>query len=172
MPGARRAAASCAKIESTRDSHHGHTGFTRHSPRNGFTAYSALFPVIGLSCHRHQRSCLRQLDAGVEASEPHDFAVRITCCSSAAHQRPSHPVPNVRDDRETPLCVGRDGIAIFLFLPNGKAKNFSKQDWTGELPNSLSGKSRPMFEPRSSTPPPRCAASRVQYSHYTIPAAT
>ena len=29
-------------------SHHGHTGFTRHSPRNGFTAYSALFPVIGL----------------------------------------------------------------------------------------------------------------------------
>jgi hypothetical protein len=23
--------------------------------------------------------------------------------------RPSHPVPNVRDDRETPLCVGRDG---------------------------------------------------------------
>src|SRR4051812_14710033 len=23
--------------------------------------------------------------------------------------RPPHPVPNVRDDRETPLCVGRDG---------------------------------------------------------------
>jgi len=23
--------------------------------------------------------------------------------------RPSHPLPYVRDDRETPLCVGRDG---------------------------------------------------------------
>jgi hypothetical protein len=29
-------------------SHHGHTGFTRHSPRNGVTAYNVLFPVIGL----------------------------------------------------------------------------------------------------------------------------
>jgi hypothetical protein len=57
-------------------SHHGHTGFTRHSPRNGFTAYFVLSPAIGLFCHRHQRSCLRQLDAGVEASGPHDFAVR------------------------------------------------------------------------------------------------
>ncbi len=25
-------------------SHHGHTGITRHSLRDGFTAYSALFP--------------------------------------------------------------------------------------------------------------------------------
>jgi hypothetical protein len=29
-------------------SHHGHTGFTRHSPRNGFTAYFALSPVTTL----------------------------------------------------------------------------------------------------------------------------
>src|SRR5258707_4484408 len=29
-------------------SHHGHTGFTRHSPRNGFTAYFALSPVTML----------------------------------------------------------------------------------------------------------------------------
>jgi hypothetical protein len=29
-------------------SHHGHTGTTRHSPRNGFTAYFALFPVTTL----------------------------------------------------------------------------------------------------------------------------
>src|SRR5258705_12576790 len=29
-------------------SHHGHTGFTRHSPRNGFTAYFALSPVTRL----------------------------------------------------------------------------------------------------------------------------
>src|SRR4029077_12497302 len=29
-------------------SHHGHTGTTRHSPRNGFTAYFALSPVTML----------------------------------------------------------------------------------------------------------------------------
>jgi hypothetical protein len=57
-------------------SHHGHTGFTRHSPRNGFTAYFALSPAIGLVCHRRLARLLARLDAGVEASEPHDFAVR------------------------------------------------------------------------------------------------
>jgi hypothetical protein len=47
------------------------------------TAYFVLSPVIGLSCHRRQRSCPRQLDAGVEASGPHDFAVRGKHLSSA-----------------------------------------------------------------------------------------
>jgi hypothetical protein len=36
-----------------------------------------IFPVIGLYCHRHRRDTSRQLDASVEASEPHDFAVRF-----------------------------------------------------------------------------------------------
>jgi hypothetical protein len=74
-------------------SHHRFTGFVRHSPRNGFTAYFVIFPVIGLCCHRHQQNEICEFDASVEASEPHDFAVRITCCSSAAHPRPSHPAP-------------------------------------------------------------------------------
>src|ERR1700744_3514309 len=48
------------------------------------------------------RSIHRELDASVEASEPHDFAVR----SSAVRQRHRHVhriPPHVRDDRETPL---------------------------------------------------------------------
>ena len=59
---------------------------TRHSPRNGFTAYFVISPAIGLSCHRHQRDAKhrRQLDAGVEASGPYDFAVRKPVLSSAA----------------------------------------------------------------------------------------
>jgi hypothetical protein len=28
------------------------------------------------------------------------------------YSRPPHPAANVRDDRETPLCVGRDGMGI------------------------------------------------------------
>jgi len=42
------------------------------------TAYFALSPVIGLSCHRRWWENFRQLDAGVEASGPHDFAVRVS----------------------------------------------------------------------------------------------
>jgi len=52
----------------------------------------------------------RQLDASVGASGPHDFAVRLKRRSSRAHQRPPHPAPNVRDDREAPLLV-RTGCA-------------------------------------------------------------
>ena len=48
------------------------------------TVSFVLSPVIGLSCHRHGRSCPRPLDAGVEASGPHDFAVRKGALSSAA----------------------------------------------------------------------------------------
>jgi hypothetical protein len=43
------------------------------------------------------------LDIGVEISGPHDFAVRKSAARLAPLPRPSHPTPNVRDDRETPL---------------------------------------------------------------------
>src|SRR5205814_7832640 len=64
-------------------SHHGHTGDTRHSPRNGFNGFLRALPsdraFLPLS------SCVTaKLDASVGASEPHDFAVRLTCCSSKA----------------------------------------------------------------------------------------
>ena len=61
---------------------------TRHPRTQWFTAYSVLSPAIGLSCHRRladsgtfARSGLStsaRLDAGVEASGPHDFAVRFS----------------------------------------------------------------------------------------------
>jgi hypothetical protein len=75
------------------------------------TAYFVLSPVIGLSCHRRPADISAKLDAGVEASGPHDFAVRVSAVrprkmfalrasASIASQ------PYVRDDRETPLYVG------------------------------------------------------------------
>ena len=39
MPGARRARSLACSVENTRVSHHGHTGLTRHSPRNGFNGF-------------------------------------------------------------------------------------------------------------------------------------
>jgi hypothetical protein len=48
------------------------------------TVSFVISPAIGLYCHRHPRDAKhhRELDASVEASEPHDFAVRF----SAARQ--------------------------------------------------------------------------------------
>src|SRR6267154_1478147 len=49
MPGARCARSLACEIKQAHEhSHHGHTGTTRHSPRNGFTAYFALSSVTTL----------------------------------------------------------------------------------------------------------------------------
>jgi hypothetical protein len=66
------------------------------------TVSFVLSPVIGLFCHRHPRSLLRELDAGVEASGPHDFAVRISAIRQR-HIRVHRISSRVRDDRDTPL---------------------------------------------------------------------
>jgi hypothetical protein len=85
---------------------------------------------------------LRELDASVGASGPHDFAVRNNISRqravdrSQAHHlpcdpiarktlpRPPHPAPNVRDDRETPLLVGRDGRSCRCDLGGTKTEIF------------------------------------------------
>jgi hypothetical protein len=74
------------------------------------TVSFALSPVIGLCCHRRLTEfSSARLDAGVEASGPHDFAVRKVALSSLAQLASIASLPYVRDDRETPLCVSRDG---------------------------------------------------------------
>jgi hypothetical protein len=57
------------------------------------TAYFALSPVIGLCCHRRKRDTSRSLDASVEASGPHDFAVRLAHLRQECASRPPHPAP-------------------------------------------------------------------------------
>jgi hypothetical protein len=47
--------------------------------------------------------------------------------------RPSHPIPNVRDDRETPLLWARDRVKIRLIWVSEKAKYFGGEVWTGEI---------------------------------------
>jgi hypothetical protein len=91
------------------------------------TACFVLSPVTGLSCHRRLRNFFRQLDASVGASGPHDFAVRIRRVRLARHLRPPHPAAHVRDDRETPLEMRRDRIAIVLFL-HGRQAGFGKSE--------------------------------------------
>jgi hypothetical protein len=67
------------------------------------TVSFVISPVIGLFCHRRLRMKSAKLDASVEASGPHDFAVRklkrIRQSAARVHRIP----PRVRDDRDTPL---------------------------------------------------------------------
>jgi len=97
-------AAARGVVVNTRVSHHGHTGTPGIPRAMVLTVSFVLSPVIGLSCHRRLRTKIRKLDASVEASGPHDFAVRFTRHSSKAHSASTASRSNVRDDRETPLC--------------------------------------------------------------------
>jgi hypothetical protein len=106
------------------------------------TAYGALSPAIGLSCHRRQRgvsgqfgptSPFRRLDASVETSGPRAFAVR-TWRRSSDDARSVHRIPpRVRDDAYAPLVEAGRRESIKLFLPNGEANYFSRKGWTGQI---------------------------------------
>ena len=77
-----------------------------------------------------------RFNASVEASRPHDFAVRAGIARPAIPARPPHFTPNVRDDREAPLLIGREtGQARKGDLPVGASKKIRSGGWTS--PNQL-----------------------------------
>src|SRR5947207_9198051 len=78
---------------SIRVSHHGHTGTTRHSPRNGFTAYFALSSVTTLfdtvACASSRR--LDANDWGVGTTRLHRTqADRVRLARCRVHRIPLH----------------------------------------------------------------------------------
>jgi hypothetical protein len=113
-------------------SHHRPDRNSRPSLRDGVNGLYVLSPVNGLSCHRRLRDAVasqgdvekhrRKLDTSVAVSGPHDFAVRHIVSRLAQTRltpwRPSHPGPNVRDDREAPLLAGRDAGESGADLPD------------------------------------------------------
>ena len=108
MPGARCARSRAWCVVNTRVSHHGRTGTPGLPCAMVLTVSFVLSPVIGLVCHRHRRKNFRQLDAGVEASGPHDFAVRKSALSSLAPPAPTASRPASVTIASRP-SVGRDG---------------------------------------------------------------
>jgi hypothetical protein len=52
---------------------------------------------------------------------PHGFAFRIGIARLAIPSRPSHPAPNVHDDREAPL-VSEHGTARIMLLIWGRSQ--------------------------------------------------
>ena len=108
------------------------TGITRHSRTQWFYGCFVLSPEIGLSCLRRLAELSARLGASVEASGPHDFAVRL----SAARQEHIrvHRIPSrVRDDREPPLMWDGTAIICEVIWVRPKQQSFCRQDWTGRI---------------------------------------
>src|SRR5713101_1185295 len=126
------------------------------------TAYVVLSPVTGLFCHRRQRiwfclspvgpTQLRELDASVGASGPHDFAVRSNISRRRAvdrsriqRTRPAIPSRAKRCRVHRIPCPTSVTIAIRPSVWDGmrnvleviwgvrKQKYFFKQDWTAQI---------------------------------------
>jgi hypothetical protein len=53
--------------------------------------------------------------------------------SSAAPLASIASLPYVRDDRETPLCVGRDTRDVEVIWVKWEWEYFCEQDWTGSI---------------------------------------
>jgi hypothetical protein len=106
MPGARCARSRACSVESTRVSHHGHAGSPGIPRAMVLTAYFALSPVTGLSCHRRQwitSTNLTPASGRQDHTTSPSAAKRLRQCAACVHRIP----PRVRDDRERP-SVGRD----------------------------------------------------------------
>src|SRR3954449_10238644 len=130
----------------------GKAGLPGIPARDGFNGFLRDLPGDRASCHR--RFACAKLDASVEASEPHDFAVRVQHRSSAVLNSVHRIPPRVRDDRERPL-VGRDRAIRKVFRLREEAGYFCGQGWTGDLRNSptrpslRAQRSNPACEPQS-----------------------
>jgi hypothetical protein len=96
-----------SRVQKQIEDAHEHTGSAeavRPSLRNGFTAYFVLSLATGfLATIISGKLASQKLDASIGASGPHDFAVRITRCSSKAHPRPPHPIPTFVTMANAPL---------------------------------------------------------------------
>jgi hypothetical protein len=89
------------------------TGTTEHRPslRNGLNDLYVISSGTGcLAPVLRQRASHVAQGASTGTPGPHDFAVRIVLFVRMDQPRcnpirPSHPAPNARDDRETPLLI-------------------------------------------------------------------
>ena len=107
MPGARCTRSLVCKVLVAHEcSHHGRTGTPGIPARNGFNGLPRTLPGDRALLSPSPADNSTDLTPTIEASGPHDFAVRKIAPSSAAQLTSIASQPYVRDDRETPLCSG------------------------------------------------------------------
>jgi hypothetical protein len=126
MPGARCTRGLVCKI--VRRNAHEHTGSAetlRHSPRNGFTAYSALSSVTGFLAtviggiprSIHLDRCATANLAPASGRQNHTTSPSASATLVSRSLRVHRISPHVRDDREPPLSSGETGQFLALICP-------------------------------------------------------
>ena len=120
-------------VVSTRVSHHGHTGNTRHSPRNGFNGFLRALPGDRACLPPSSADRSANLSASVGASGPHDFAVRFKRSSSAALSASIASRPASVTIARAPLCQGGTAKELDLIWVHGEAIYFCGEDWTASI---------------------------------------
>jgi hypothetical protein len=145
MPGARCARSRVCdgrkrKAHALVRSHRNHPAF----PARWFTAYSALSPVTGLSCHRRYAGFASQRNL-MPASGHQDHTT-----SPSASKAPSSEAPLASTASrltsvtiaKRPSCRGETGEFVKVICPTAKAENFSRRDWTAQIRLKCLGKLR------------------------------
>jgi hypothetical protein len=102
MPGARCARSRACSVESRRVCHHGHTGNTRHSPRNGFNSLcsrSPRGPGSFAPSFADRSATLAPASGRQDHTTSPSASGAFVSRAISVHRIP----PHVRDDRETPL---------------------------------------------------------------------
>jgi hypothetical protein len=99
------------------------------------TAYSALSPVIGLSCHRRRRNAqhCRQLDASVEASGPRGFVVhdnRIRLVRCRVHRIPRSTFVTIA---KRPSCGQETRGNVLVICPSSQANERATRWHDGQI---------------------------------------
>ena len=129
-------AVSCATC-ANKDAHEhtGSAGASRPSLRNGFTAYNALSPVTGLSCHRRLAKTSANL---TPASGRQDHTTSPSASAPFVQQRLRvHRIPFRVDDVGQRPSVARDARLGAPDLPDGTSgifllKGLDRAEWESE----------------------------------------
>jgi hypothetical protein len=96
-------------VVSTRVSHHGRTGITRHSRTRWFYSLFRALPGDRAFLSPSPADNSADFTPTIEASGPHDFAVHKPALRQQRRSHPSHPNLTFVTIAKRPLCVGRDG---------------------------------------------------------------
>ncbi|HWJ20580.1 MAG TPA: hypothetical protein VNR65_17825 [Geobacterales bacterium] len=104
----------------------------RHSPRNGLRLTPCSPWRSGfLVTIAPEKLASQELDASVEASGPHDFAVRKKSALVFGAACVHRILSRVRDDLEPPLQRDRTVADMKVICANTEAEYFCARGWTG-----------------------------------------
>jgi hypothetical protein len=115
------------------------SGNTPAFPARWVTAYFALSPVTGLSCHRRFRGYLRKSLAPASGRQDHttspsaSSAVRLAHVSAPPPPASTASLPAFVTTRDPPLVRMRWGELVRVICPTREAEYFWRADWTAQI---------------------------------------